>query len=439
MSTSDRRESETSWVGSLSRAILSVWRDRAARILNIDLLTVLLAVLLPWSTSGVSIVGALWFAALIPTLELHGFIRSLMRPVSALPIALFGVAVAGTLWSDADWFTRLYAIGPAAKLLVLPALFYHFERSERGLWVFKAFLASCALLSVASWIVLLEPGLSLKRDGAEPGIFVKNYIDQSQEFSLCAVALIYPIVALWRKGNRLSAGLLCALGLAFLLNMIFVIVSRTAMVTMPIMLALFAILHFRLRTNLIICCIAAMLGGLAWTLSPQLRRTGDRFAADYLIYKENLNQPTSIGYRLEFWTKSLRFFTEAPLIGHGTGSTRALFEKAAAGSATFAAGQVVANPHNQTLNVAIQWGAVGVVILYAMWFSHLLLFRGEGLVPWIGLLVVTQNMLTSLFNSHLFDFHAGWMYVLGVGVAGGMVMKVRTASKAIGLAAGKAP
>jgi hypothetical protein len=34
-----------------------------------------------------------------------------------------------------------------------------------------------------------------------------------------------------------------------------------------------------------------------------------------------------------------------------------------------------------------------------------------------------QNFFTSLFNSHLFDFHEGWMYVLGVGIAGGMVRK----------------
>ena len=39
----------------------------------------------------------------------------------------------------------------------------------------------------------------------------------------------------------------------------------------------------------------------------------------------------------------------------------------------------------------------------------------------IGLMVVLQNVFSSLFNSHLFDFHEGWMYVLGVGVAGGAV------------------
>jgi hypothetical protein len=60
-----------------------------------------------------------------------------------------------------------------------------------------------------------------------------------------------------------------------------------------------------------------------------------------------------------------------------------------------------------------------------MWLSHLLLFRGGGLANWIGLLVVVQNLVSSLFNSHLFDVHEGWMYVLGVGIAGGMSLSER--------------
>jgi hypothetical protein len=63
-----------------------------------------------------------------------------------------------------------------------------------------------------------------------------------------------------------------------------------------------------------------------------------------------------------------------------------------------------------------------------MWLVHLLLFRGDGLANWVGLLVVVQNIVSSLFNSHLFDFTEGWIYVLGVGVAGGMVMRARTAN-----------
>ncbi|TMK08509.1 MAG: O-antigen ligase family protein, partial [Alphaproteobacteria bacterium] len=202
----------------------------------------------------------------------------------------------------------------------------------------------------------------------------------------------------------------------------FVVVSRTALVTMPIMLAVFALLHLKWRSIVMIFSTAIVLAALAWTASPHLRWTTATFLRDYQIYRE-LDQPTSIGMRLEFWEKSLRFFAEAPIIGHGTGSTRGLFEQAATGPKVLAGGQVVSNPHNQTLNVAVQWGVVGIVVLYAMWLAHLLLFRGEGLVAWIGLLVVVQNIFTSLFNSHIFDFTAGWMYVLGVGIAGGMVLK----------------
>ena len=73
------------------------------------------------------------------------------------------------------------------------------------------------------------------------GVPVKDYIHQSQEFTLCAVALAYPIITLLRAKRILLAVLLIALSLSLVVNMMFVIVSRTALVTMPIMLAEFAL------------------------------------------------------------------------------------------------------------------------------------------------------------------------------------------------------
>jgi O-antigen ligase len=380
---------------------------------------------LPWSTSLVGIFVVVWIVTVAPTLDPRLFLQSLKRPVCALPIALVALALLGTLWSDAPWHARLHAVSPTTKLLVLPVLFYHYERSARGRWVFVAFLVSCTLLMAMSWIVAFYPGLSLKTIDPRRGIFVKNYIDQSQEFTLCAVALAYPIITLLRARRVWLASLLGAIALSLVVNMVFVIVSRTAMVTMPIMLAVFALLHLNWRANVIISCAVVALAALAWVASPQLRSTIESFSSDYTRYKEQ-NVATSMGLRLEYWRKSLRFFVEAPVLGHGTGSTEKLFEQAAVGPIRAATAEVVANPHNQTLNVAVQWGVIGVVVLYAMWLLHLLLFRGEGLVAWIGLLVVVQNIFTSLFNSHLFDFHEGWMYVLGVGVAGGMVLRRET-------------
>jgi O-antigen ligase len=410
--------------------VVSAWRDPAAWAKTADIFAVLIALSLPWSTSLVGIFVVAWIVTVAPTLDPRLFLESLKRPICALPIALVALAVLGTLWSDAPWHARLYAVSPTAKLLVLPVLFYHFERSARGLWVFVAFLVSCSLLMAMSWIVAFYPTVSLKTFDPQRGIFVKNYIDQSQEFTLCAVALAYPVILLLRARRIWLALLLGAIALSLVVNMTFVIVSRTAMVTMPIMLAVFALLHLKWRTNVIISCAVIALAALAWVASPQLRWTTETFVRDYQLYTEK-NIPTSIGLRLEYWQKSLRLFAEAPVIGHGTGSTRGLFEQAAAGQVG-AAADVVSNPHNQTLNIAVQWGVVGIVVLYAMWLLHLLLFRGEGLAAWIGLLIVVQNIFTSLFNSHLFDFHEGWMYVLGVGVAGGMVLRSRAREASLG-------
>jgi heptosyltransferase-3 len=51
------------------------------------------------------------------------------------------------------------------------------------------------------------------------------------------------------------------------------------------------------------------------------------------------------------------------------------------------------------------------------------LFLAASSASWFGLVVVTQNIVGSLFNSHLSDFTHGWMYVFGVGVIAGMVSR----------------
>jgi O-antigen ligase len=394
------------------------WHDPAAWVTTSDIFIILVALSLPWSTSLVAIFVVAAIVTMLPFFDAGSFLQSLKRPACTVPVALFALAAVGTLWSDAPWGVRLYAVGPAAKLLMLPVLFYHFERSSRGVQVFAAFLVSCVLLMVMSWIVAFYPSLAL-RPIPDYGVPVKNYIDQSQEFALCAVVLAYPIIALVRAGRIVPALLLGAIALSFVANMTFIIVSRTALVTMPIMLVVFALLHLKSRTSAILAGVAVLLAALAFATSLQLRAKIQTFSQEYQLYHEQ-NKPTSIGLRLEFWQKSLRFVSEAPVLGHGTGSIRGLFEQAAVGK-DLATSEVIANPHNQTFNVAIQWGALGVVILYAMWLVHALLFRGDGLVAWIGLMVVVQNFFTSLFNSHIFDFTDGWMYVLGVGIAGGIL------------------
>ena len=62
-----------------------------------------------------------------------------------------------------------------------------------------------------------------------------------------------------------------------------------------------------------------------------------------------------------------------------------------------------------------------MLLLWAMWLAHLRLFLCTHQLAWAGLLVVGQIIAGSLFDSLLFDFTEGWLYVLAIGVIGGTV------------------
>ena len=139
---------------------------------------------------------------------------------------------------------------------------------------------------------------------------------------------------------------------------------------------------------------------------------------EYLVSNEN----NDVGDHLEFLRKSAIFVRDAPLIGHGTGSIAELFRRSAVGE-TGAAGVPTVNPHSQIFAVAIQLGLLGTAVLLAMWVAHGMLFRATSFAAWIGTIVVVENVIASLTSTHLFDFTHGWLYVLGVGVAGGMTLR----------------
>ena len=254
----------------------SLWRGPAAWTRTADVFAVLLAASLPWSTSLVAIFAVLWFLTLLPTFNAERFVQLLKQPACALPIALVALAIVGTVWAaDVPWAARLHGINPTAKLLAIPLLMYHFEKSERGFWVIVAFFGSCTLVMLASWLMFIAPGMTF--DSARTlGVPVKNYIVQGQEFALCAFGGFGAGVYLWRGQQRGLAVLLIAVGIGFICNMAFVVSSRTVWVCVPFLLLVFALLHFNRRGVLILLVIAVAAVAVFWTTSPYLipiRRT----------------------------------------------------------------------------------------------------------------------------------------------------------------------
>jgi O-antigen ligase len=409
---------------------------RRIRQTFVDVLVVCFGIALPWSTTAASALSIMLVIAIPPTLNARTVLAGLRQLSLLLPLLFVGLAALGTLWAwEVDWLERLHAVSKMTKLLLIPLLFFHFQSSPRYTWAFFGIALSSLFLLFLSFIVSVFPEFASYIEARGPGVPVRNYIDQSQGFAFLAFALSGLATESVRQGKVARSIVPYLLSAAFIANLAFVNVARTAFAYVPVMLALFARRYTRGTYALLALVGFAIVGTVLVLSSPNLQRKVARIPGDVVAYRNNSmtvgDDPASGAQRLTFWRDSLAFIRSAPLLGHGTGSIKTLYEGYARGRTGLDA-LVVADPHNQTLNAAVQWGIVGCLILLSMWGAHVWLFREAMLstrapfVAWIGLLAVAQNIASSLFNSHLQGFYPGWLYVFAVGTAGGALQRIKS-------------
>jgi hypothetical protein len=393
--------------------------DRTRLALIADWEAVAVAASLPWSTSATSILLVGWLLTLIATLDVAMLRREVMTAAGGLPILLWLLAVLGVLWAGVNWAERLAGLEGFQRLLAIPLLLAQFRRSKKGMCVVYGFFISCLLLLAASWAVLLGP--AWLNPHQVRGIPVKDAISQSTVCLICACALIWRVCDLLRARAWWPALGFAGLAHLFIANVLFVAMSRADVAVAAVLALLLGWRQFRWKGIITACVAGGVLAAVGWTSSSYLQLRVTSAIEDVQTYRAT-GAGTDIGDHIEFFGKSLSFVRDAPLFGHGTGSISDQFRRSAIGK-TGAAGVVSANPHNQILAVAIQLGLLGAGLLLVMWLAHYLLFRAMGLASWIGTVVVVQNVVSSLTSSHLFDFMQGWLYVFGVGVIGGMVLR----------------
>jgi hypothetical protein len=395
-----------------SETVAASWVDSPAYLRLADTLVVLTAVALPWSTTLAGALMLVWLAVIVPTIDWDEFIRSLALPACALPLALFVLADIGVLWSDAPWEAGLQAINPVSKLLLLPFLFHHFRRSERAAWVFVGFVASSAVLMVSSWTMADLPSTRLRIGSA--AILGESAPGRTLQFTLCALGLLVPALLALAQRRLLMAATWLGLGLAFLAHDLLVVPARTLCLYLPILLLVLAGRHFSRRLAAVLVLSAAVTGGVAWAAAPFLGKPIADLAARHRTYVsgETAQGPGD-------WPPSIRAIGEASLFGHGTGWIRRPFELQPDRQG---ARPAEIRPNAPGMMVVLQWGVAGLILLAAMWISHLRLFRSTDWMAWVGLTVVVQSVIGSFLGTSLLDVSEGWIYVLGVGVAGGVML-----------------
>jgi O-antigen ligase len=351
--------------------------DRHALRRYSDWWAVAIAIALPWSTSLTAAFIFLWLITFMGSWNMAERFRP-WTLAGTLPVLLWGLGFLGMLWANVPLSERLAGLGSFHKFLFIPFFAVQFRDSDRGIWVFVGFLISCTVLLAVSWAIILLPNLPWRGRTGWIGIPVKDYLSQGAMFTLCIMGLAEGAVSAWKNGNRRLALTFMILATIFFANILYASTGRTTVLALAVLIPLFCFMRLGWKSAVCLLIAVALFAPVAWSTSQQLRERMIGLLGEVQSFDPD-SSLTSTGFRLEFWRKSIVIIEEAPIFGHGTGSTREEFRKLAVGQ-TGMAGMESANPHNQILATAIQLGLIGAIVLLAMWIAHALFFFSRGLV-----------------------------------------------------------
>lgn len=345
------------------------------------------------------------------------FARCFHYKVPAILLLLSFTFIIGLFYSQAPWHDRLEMLGKYSKILSCFLFMPMFADSRLRRLAFWAFSCSMVLTLVVSYGVFF--GFIKSHDEFLAESVFRDYIDQNLLMSIWAYLLLLEFF----KGGWLR-WLSLIVFLITIHQILFISSSRSGYIVFIFLMLLTAWQQFRWKGML--ACLGAFV-----LLLPVFYHVSSHFKQRLNAVSIDLNQyhqgyvNTSTGLRMTFAKHAFLLFLEQPLLGHGTGSYKNLYQTQFAHLQSSFDPQEnhyidSHNPHNEYLHLGVQFGSWGIVLL-------LLLFAFSWLESW-GLPLYDAHVLQAitlafalgcLANSWLMDMTPGHLYFYWLAAAYG--------------------
>jgi len=357
---------------------------------------VMTAAALVLSTAAISI--------LFPVTVMFGFAAGNWRekfgliarnPIAIIFLLFYALFVVGVFYSTAPWAGILLMLRKYDKFLLAIFFIPLFAEERWRNYAINAFMVA----------ILIMLTISCLRDfgwltyGAKNGIV--EVFKQSIEFNFLMAFAAY--FCLFKVTNNNRYRWLFVIFLLFIVyTILFRSMGRSGYFVFVGLMALFFFQKLQWRGLLVASIIAALLLGMAFTFSPMFKTRMAAVFSDIKTYHQNEN--TSVGLRMSFVKNSIKLIKAHPFFGTGTGSFVHEYT-------TIKSAPPTHNPHNEYVHIAVQFGAVGLLVLLLLfgvpvWYSR---FLPEEL-RYIACGVVFGVMLGCLANSWLLDTTEGHFY-----------------------------
>ncbi len=330
------------------------------------------------------------------------------NPVALIFVIFFLLFLVGLSYTSAPPLAALHTVIKYSKFLLGFFLFSVFHDEKTVRYAIVAFLLAATLTLCLSFIKFFSAWDILHRFGSDSGIF-KDHIFTG--FLFAFTSYCYALYALTNKKWR---WFFIFLFLLAVFNVLFINVGRSGYLVFVSLMLLLAWQQWRWRGLFSIAIgLLFFLVSISF-FSSNFKQRIQLVQNEVYEYDKGKAENTSIGLRLGFYKNSLQLFRRHPWLGIGTGG----YAQAYTHIAPHASLGVKNNPHNEYLNIAVQFGLLGIIVLLALFYVHWHeSFKMASTRKNFAQAVLVSIAVGSLFNSWLMDVTQGSFYVLFTALA----------------------
>lgn len=369
-------------------------------------LLVLFAFGLPLSTSAGSILAILLIlTALFASNRKEAFAQAIKNPLVIAVLIYIALHVVGLLWTQ-DMAWGLEIVKKQWKLLLLPVFMTIVKKEHTKYYltafVLAIFLKACKAYLVWLGIIILPPASIFTTLGT-------THVMYNPMLALACYVVLQNI--LFGVGSRLSKYLQSALFLFLSCNM-FITVGRTGQIAFFVLLVviLFQYFYTLSKAKLLVClALLPLLIAATYQCSSTFRSRIDLAINETQNYKSH--EITSVGLRIWFSKNSALIIKDNWLTGVGTGDFP--MEYAKINQSMSPSLPPTDNPHNQYLLLLSQFGIAGIISLFGIFGSQLVLaFKKKDNLALLSQAFPIFFLVIMLAESYLQVYATGFLFSL---------------------------
>lgn len=326
------------------------------------------------------------------------------HPVATASLGLFLIFSLGVIYSKAPLLDSLSMLGKMSKILYIPLLLPLFLEEKWRKYAFIAFIVAMVITLIISGLKTYHYLPAFIPVSRYHDCAFKNHIDTN---FLMSMAVFFLAHYLFRVANRYwKVAIILILGV-MTFYILWMSQGRTGYIIFSALWMLW--LYQRMTLKQCVAGVSALVFILGVTyLTPSKLQQRISVVVEELKHYKKGTATQSAQQRLEFFQSSFDIIKQKPLLGFGTGS----FKEAYASYAREHNQASTTNPHNEYLNILVQWGFLGFLafmgFIGTVFRSSLRLLKDDKY--WVqGVLFGT--LVGSFGNSFLMDFTPGYFFV----------------------------